>query len=182
MRDDQQEELARLAAAGDQAALEQLLGAIRTSVLRRCARFLPCYQDAEEAAQDVLLQVARNIGRFEGRAQFSTWLHVIIANCARQTYRSLKRRAAEQAHALPPVDVPDPRTTSVIAGSRLDLLDALELLESSRPELVAPLVLRDVCQLDYREIATHLGVPEGTVKSRIHHARGAVRPLLAPQF
>jgi RNA polymerase sigma factor (sigma-70 family) len=179
MRDDQQEDLARRAAAGDAAALDQLLGAIRASVVRRCARFLPCYQDAEEAAQDVLLQVARNIGRFEGRSQFSTWLHVIIANCARQTYRSLKRRAAEQAHALPPVDPPDPRTTSVIAGSRLDLLDALEVLESERAELVAPLVLRDICQLDYREIAEHLGVPEGTVKSRIHHARGRVRPLLA---
>ncbi|WP_250029302.1 sigma factor-like helix-turn-helix DNA-binding protein [Paractinoplanes maris] len=72
----------------------------------------------------------------------------------------------------------DPRTTGVIAGSRLDLLDALELLESHRPELVAPLVLRDICQLDYREIAGHLGLPEGTVKSRIHQARSQVRATL----
>ncbi|MBL7260830.1 RNA polymerase sigma factor [Paractinoplanes lichenicola] len=178
MRDEQTEELALRAAGGDGPALEQLLGTIRPNVLRRCARFLPCYQDAEEATQDVLLQVARNIGRFEGRSKFSTWLHVIIANCSRQTYRSLKRRAAEQAHALPPVDVADPRTTSVIAGSRLDLLDALELLESDRPELVAPIVLRDICQLDYAEIAGHLDLPEGTVKSRIHHARTRVRETL----
>ncbi|BCY05062.1 RNA polymerase sigma factor [Actinoplanes sp. L3-i22] len=173
-----QEELAVRAAAGDRAALETLLGEIQPSVLRRCARFLPCYQDAEEACQDVLLQVARNIGSFEGRSKFSTWLHVIIANSSRQTYRSLKRRAAEQAHDEPPIDVPDARTTSVIAGSRLDLLDALERLEGRRAELVAPMVLRDICQLDYREIAEHLGIPEGTVKSRIHLARADVREYL----
>jgi RNA polymerase sigma factor (sigma-70 family) len=173
-----QEELAVRAAAGDRTALEALLREIQPSVLRRCARFLPCYQDAEEACQDVLLQVARNIGTFEGRAKFSTWLHVIIANSSRQTYRSLKRRAAEQTHDEPPVDVPDARTTSVIAGSRLDLLDALERLEGRRAELVAPMVLRDICQLDYREIAEHLGIPEGTVKSRIHLARADVREYL----
>ena len=175
MRDEDQEELARKAAAGDGAALETLLAAIRPGVLRRCARFLPCYQDAEEACQDVLMQVARNIGRFEGRSRFSTWLHVIIANGSRQTYRTLKRRAAEQGYAEMPVDVADARTTSVIAGSRLDLLDALERLDAS---LAEPMVLRDVCQLDYKEIAAHLRIPEGTVKSRIHQARGRVREYL----
>jgi RNA polymerase sigma factor (sigma-70 family) len=178
MRDDRQEGLARQAAAGDGRALDELLALIRPGVLRRCSRFLPCFQDAEEACQDVLLQVSRHIDRFEGRSRFSTWLHVIIANTARQTYRSLKRRAAEWSHDVPPVDVPDARTTSVIAGSRLDLLDALESLEAHRTELVAPMVLRDICQLDYREIAGHLGVPEGTVKSRIHQARGYVRDYL----
>jgi RNA polymerase sigma factor (sigma-70 family) len=174
----EQEGLARLAAAGDTAALDALLRLIRPGVLRRCARFLPCWQDAEEACQDILLQVAGNITRFEGRSEFSTWLHVVIANGARQTYRSLKRRAAEEYHDVPPVDLPDPRTTSVIAGSRLDLLDALDRLEDRRPELVAPLVLRDICQLDYREIAAHLAIPEGTVKSRIHQARADVRAYL----
>lgn len=178
MQNDQQEDLARRAAAGDTAALNDLLALIRPNVLRRCARFLPCWQDAEEACQDVLLQVARNIGKFEARSRFSTWLHVVIANSSRQTYRSLKRRAAEEAHDVPPVEVADPRTTSVIAGSRLDLLDALEQLETRKAELVAPMVLRDICQLDYREIATHLNIPEGTVKSRIHQARGHVREYL----
>jgi RNA polymerase sigma factor (sigma-70 family) len=178
VRDEEQEELARKAAGGDRGALEKLLATIQPSVLRRCARFLPCYQDAEEACQDVLMQVARNIGGFEGRSKFSTWLHVIIANGARQTYRTLKRRAAEQGYAEMPVDVADARTTSVIAGSRLDLLDALEKLETTKADLVAPMVLRDICQLDYKEIASHLGIPEGTVKSRIHQARGQVREYL----
>ncbi|MEV4702755.1 sigma-70 family RNA polymerase sigma factor [Actinoplanes sp. NPDC049316] len=178
MQDDLQEDLAHRAAAGDAAALDALLAHIRPGVLRRCSRFLPCPQDAEESCQDVLLQVARTIHRFEGRSKFSTWLHVVVANSARQTYRSLKRRSAEQAYDVPPVDVADARTTSVIAGSRLDLLDALERLEAYRPDWVAPMVLRDLCQLDYREIAGQLGLPEGTVKSRIHQARGHVRESL----
>jgi len=178
MPDDRLEALAREAAAGDRAALDQLLAEMRPQVLRRCARFLPCFEDAEEACQDVLWQVARTIERFEGRSRFSTWLYVVIANSARQTYRALRRRAPEEAYGIQPVDRPDPRTTSVIAGSRLDFLDAIERLEARRPELVAPLVLRDVCRLEYREIAAHLGIPEGTVKSRIHQARADVREYL----
>jgi RNA polymerase sigma factor (sigma-70 family) len=178
MRDEDIEIWAVKAAAGDAAALEALLTEIRPGVLRRCARFLPCFQDAEEACQDALLQVARTIDRFEGRSRFSTWLYVVVANSARQTYRSLRRRAAEQAHDVLPVDRPDPRTTSVIAGSKLDFLEALERLEARRPGLVAPLVLRDVCQLDYAEIAAHLGIPAGTVKSRIHQARADLREYL----
>ncbi|MEV6842320.1 RNA polymerase sigma factor [Actinoplanes sp. NPDC051411] len=171
--------LAREAAAGDAAALNSLLGTIRPQVLRRCARALPCYQDAEEACQDALLQVALNIRRFEGRSLFSTWLYVVVANSLRQTYRRLKRRSMEVAGDPLPSELADPRTTSVIAGSRIDFLDALDRLEERRPELVGALVLRDVCQLDYAEIAAHLGVPEGTVKSRIHQARQDLRGYLA---
>jgi RNA polymerase sigma factor (sigma-70 family) len=173
------EDLARRAAAGDSQALDALLARIAPRVLRQCSRFLPCLQDAEEACQDALLQVARTVTRFEGRSLFSTWLYVVVANCARQTYRSLKRRASEQVGAPLPVDVADPRTTSVIAGTRLDLLDALERLEVDRPDLVSALVLRDVCQLDYREIAEHMDLPIGTVKSHIHRARQLVRHSLA---
>ncbi|MEV4620125.1 RNA polymerase sigma factor [Asanoa sp. NPDC049573] len=173
------EDLAARAATGDAAALDALLSRIGPQVLRQCLRFLPCRQDAEEACQDALLQVARNIDGFAGRSRFSTWLYVVTANCARQTYRSLKRRDGEQPTALLPIDAADPRTTSVIAGSRLDLLDALERLEAHRPELVAPLVLRDLCQLSYEEIAGHLSIPVGTVKSRVHDARRHVRASLA---
>ena len=107
MRVDNQEDLALRAAAGDAAALNALLAEIRPQVLRRCIRFLPCYEDAEEACQDVLWQVARTIHAFEGRSKFSTWLYVVVANSARQTYRVLKRRAAEQPHDQLPVDAID---------------------------------------------------------------------------
>lgn len=171
------EELARRAAGGDQEALEQLLAAIQPKVLRQVSRFLPYRQDAEEAAQDVLLKVATKIHTFQGRSRFSTWLHEVAANQARQTYRSLKRRAHERTTDVP-VERPDPRTTSVIAGSRLDLLDALERLETEHPDLVRAFVLRDLSDLEYADIARLLDVPLGTVKARIHHARRHVRESL----
>ncbi|MFJ6071905.1 RNA polymerase sigma factor [Streptomyces sp. NPDC093065] len=169
------EELARRAAAGDAASLDELLVGIRPEVVRRCGRFLPCREDAEEAAQDALLQVARKIGTFEGRSRFSTWLYTVVANCSRQKYRELKRRSAEQPAVIDDSQQVDPRTTSVIAGSRLLLLDALDRLEREHPQLVAPLVYRDLCQLEYAEVAERVGVPLGTVKSRLHEARKRVK-------
>lgn len=178
--DDDVEELAVRAAAGDKLALEDLLAAVTPRVERIAGRILQYPQDAEEAAQDALLSIARNIGRFEGRSRFSTWMYAIASNSARSTYRSLKRRAAERPVEDFPT-APDPRTTSVIAGSRLDLLEALDTVGADHPELVHALVLRDVGELDYNEISRLTGVPLGTIKSRIHHARQLVRPLLRAQ-
>ncbi|GAA1773010.1 MULTISPECIES: sigma-70 family RNA polymerase sigma factor [Streptomonospora] len=177
--DDSLEELALRARDGDSAALDDLLRRIQPEVLRRCARFLPYRQDAEEACQDALLRVARNIGGFKGDSLFTTWLYTVVSNSARQTYRSMKRRSAEmptEADRIP--NQRDPRTTSVIAGSRIDLLEALDQLERDRPNLVAPLVLRDLCQMDYKEIADELDLALGTVKSRIHEGRKHVRASL----
>ena len=174
---DELDALALRAAAGDRDALEELLAAVEPRVRRTCGRMLLFPEDAEEAAQDALLLVATRIGSFRGRSRFTTWLHAVASNSARSTYRSLKRRAAERPTDELPATA-DPRTTSVIAGSRLDLLEALEVVGADRPELVEPLVLRDVQELDYAEIARLLDVPLGTVKSRIHAARQAVRPLL----
>ncbi|WP_432050782.1 RNA polymerase sigma factor [Verrucosispora sp. NA02020] len=169
------DDLAGAAARGDSAALDALLTAIRPEVLRLCGRLLPNREDAEEACQDALLAVARGIGRFEGRASFHTWLYRVTANRARSTYRGLRRRWLVEAGGVPLPDPPDPRRTSVVAGTRLDLLEALDAI---RPELAEALTLRDVLDLGYREIADLLGLPEGTVKSRIHEARRQVRQRL----
>ncbi|RZU15530.1 RNA polymerase sigma-70 factor (ECF subfamily) [Kribbella rubisoli] len=171
------EELAARAASGDKTVLPQLLQAIRPQVQRRVAKFLPYREDAEEAVQDTLLQVANKVHTFKGTGSFAGWVTIVATNQARQTYRSLKRRAVEQSAEVLPESV-DPRTTSVIAGSRLDLLEALEALESSHPQLVQPLVLRDLGALSYAEIADELDVPLGTVKARIHQARKAVAERL----
>lgn len=170
--------LALRAADGDREALEDLLAQVQPRVRRICGRMLLYPEDAEEATQDALLLIATKIGQFGGRSRFTTWLHAVASNSARSTYRTLKRRAVERLTDEFPT-APDPRTTSVIAGSRLDLLEALEVVGTSNPELVEPLVLRDVQQLEYSEIAALLEIPLGTVKSRIHAARHAVRPLLA---
>jgi RNA polymerase sigma-70 factor (ECF subfamily) len=169
--------LAARAAAGEQQALEELLVAIQPRVRRICGRMLLYPEDAEEAAQDALLLVSTRIQTFAGRSRFTTWLHAVASNSARSTYRSLKRRAAE----LPTDELPtaaDPRTTSVIAGSRLDFLEALEALSDDHPALVEPLLLRDIQELEYADIAELLDIPVGTVKSRIHSARQIVQPML----
>jgi RNA polymerase sigma-70 factor (ECF subfamily) len=171
------ETLAQRAASGDQTALDGLLRGIQPEVLRRCGRLLPHRQDAEEACQDALMQVARNITTFAGRSKFSTWLYPVVSNCARQTYRVLKRRGAEQSWTTPPEAV-EARTTSVIAGCRIDLLEALDKLERTKPELVAPIVLRDLSQLSYPEIAELLGAPLSTVKMRIHEGRKLMRKYM----
>ncbi len=179
-RDDERvdlDALALAAAEGDSDALDALLAEVQPRVRRICGRMLLYPQDAEEACQDALMLVATRIHTFAGRSKFTTWLHAVAANSARSTYRTLKRRSAELPSDDLPSD-PDPRTTSVIAGSRLDLLDALEVLAASHPMLVEALVLRDIEELDYSEIALLLDLPLGTVKSRIHQARKTIQPLL----
>ena len=116
---------------GDPATLEELLVLVQPLVQRRCARLLPCAQDAEEAAQDALVAVAGHLATFRGTGSFVGWVATIAANAARTTYRRLKQRREVAVETLP--ERPDPRTTSVIAGARLDLLDALDDLERERP-------------------------------------------------
>ncbi len=173
MADPDLDQLAAAAAGGDPVALDRLLAAIRPQVMRHCKRLLPNEYDAEEACQDALLSVARRIDRFEGRSRFSTWLYRITLNAGLDTYRRLKRRAAT-------VDVDDVQLTaagrtSVIAGNRIDLLEALDEID---PKFGVPVMLRDVYDLDYPEIADALDIPEGTVKSRIHEGRKTMQYLL----
>jgi RNA polymerase sigma-70 factor (ECF subfamily) len=176
---DDLEDLARRAGAGDAAALDALLRAIRPDVLRRCSRILPHSSDAEDACQEALIAVARGIGSFAGRSRFTTWLYPVVANSAFATYRRLRRTALDAGLDQAP-EAADPRRVSVLAGNRLDVVEALERLREQQPHVVEAVVLRDLMGLDYAEIAVRLEVPLGTVKSRINHGRTALRGLLAP--
>ena len=175
---DETDELARAARDGDRDALESLLAAVRPRVLNICRGVLPYSGDAEDACQDALLNVATKIGSWGGRGRFTTWLHVVAVNSARSTYRRLKNLATPVDLEDGVHDRPDPRTTSVIAGTRLDLLEAMETIERDHPQFVEPLLLRDVYGLPYDEIAALVGAPLGTVKAQIHHGRKLARPLL----
>jgi RNA polymerase sigma-70 factor (ECF subfamily) len=170
--------LVRSAQAGDRAALEEVLLRIRPLVLRRCSRFLPHHADAEEAAQDALLTISRKITSYTGRGSFVGWVTVVTSNTARATYRSLRDRVGTLSAVGVVPDAPDPRTTSVIAGTRLDLLEALLDLEQRHPAVVESFVLRDLGELSYAEIAEVTESPLGTVKDRIHQARKFVQPRL----
>lgn len=167
-------QLIDLACAGDEAALEELLRAVRPLVQRRCARLLPFPQDAEEACQDALLAIATKLETFAGTGSFEGWVSVIATNQARVTYRRLKRYSEEfvSNDLIGPVD---PARTSVIAGSRVDLFEAIDALERTHPETLDAFVLRDLAGLPYAEIAERVQAPLGTVKARIHTARRFLR-------
>lgn len=176
---DEIDELARRARDGDRDALELLLGAVRPRALNICRGVLPYTPDAEDACQEALINIANKIGSWGGRGRFTTWMHVVAMNSARSTYRRMKNQAV--ASDVLPLEKPDPRTTSVIAGTRLDLLEAMESIERDHPQFVEPLLLRDVYGMSYEEIAEQVGAPLGTVKAQIHHGRKLARPLLRAQ-
>jgi RNA polymerase sigma-70 factor (ECF subfamily) len=173
---DEIDDLARRAQGGDRDALELLLGAVRPRALSVCRGVLPYSPDAEDACQDALINIANKIGSWGGRGRFTTWMHVVAVNSARTTYRRMKNQAISSDIA--PMEKPDPRTTSVIAGTRLDLLEAMERLEKEHPQYVEPLMLRDVYGMSYEEIAQQVEAPLGTIKAQIHHGRKLVRPML----
>jgi RNA polymerase sigma-70 factor (ECF subfamily) len=170
------DDLARRAQTGDRDALEALLGAVRPRALNVCRGVLPYSSDAEDACQEALINIANKVGSWHGRGRFTTWMHAVAVNSARSTYRRLKNQA--NASDTAPLEKPDPRTTSVIAGTRLDLLEAMESLERDHPQFVEPLLLRDVYGLPYDEIARLVDAPLGTVKAQVHHGRKLVRPML----
>jgi RNA polymerase sigma factor (sigma-70 family) len=172
------ENLAREASAGNPVALNSLLIAVGPETLRLCGRFLPNREDAEEACQDTLWAVATGIAKFDGRSTFRTWWHSLAANRARSTYQVIQRRRGGEAAGAPLPDRADPQRTSVVVGTRVDLLDALDGLPPDYAEAAA---LRDVLGLSYGEIAELLDIPEGTVKSRIHEARRRLRLSLNHQ-
>ena len=173
---DEIDELARRAQDGDRDAMESLLTAVRPRALNVCRGVLPYSADAEDACQEALLNISNKIGSWHRNGRFTTWMHVVAVNSARTTYRRMKNQAISSD--VLPLEKPDPRTTSVIAGTRLDLLEAMETIERDHPQFVEPLILRDVYGMSYDDIAQQIGVPLGTVKAQIHHGRKLARPLL----
>src|SRR4029079_5223521 len=173
---DDVDELARQAQGGDRDALEELLAAVRPRCLNVCRQVLPYTPDAEDACQGALINISNKIGTWGRQGRFTTWMHVVAVNSARTTYRRMKNQAISSD--VLPMEKPDPRTTSVIAGTRLDLLEAMETIERDHPQFVEPLILRDVYGMSYEDIAQQIGAPLGTVKAQIHHGRKLARPLL----
>ncbi|WP_117000856.1 RNA polymerase sigma factor [Desertimonas flava] len=169
--------LVAAAQAGDRSALDALLRRHYDRVHAICRRVSGSSRDADDAAQEAMISIVRGLPRFDGRAAFTTWIYRIATNAALDEARRRGRRP--MLHAVTDEDGPaleqaDPLSHRLVegAGDRMALDAALAALPE---EFRTAVVLRDVGDLDYAEIAETLGVPVGTVKSRI--ARG--RMLLA---
>jgi RNA polymerase sigma-70 factor (ECF subfamily) len=164
--------LAVAAARGDRDALERLLHRHVDRIHGICRRIVGHPEDALDATQDALLAVARGIGRFDGRSRFTTWLYRVATNAALDEVRRRQRRPYPSALT---VDVAQPGDMAARVGARLDVDAALGRLPE---EFRVAVVLRDLADLDYAEIAEILGIPAGTVKSRIARGRAALADAL----
>ena len=173
-------ELAEAAQAGDERALDQLLHRHVDRLHGLCRRMLGSDADADDATQEGLIAIARGLaaGRFDGRSSFGTWAYRVTTNACLDELRRRGRRAGaasdEQLERALADSAAAPGPDSAVAA-RLDVGAALARLPL---DFRAPVVLRDLCGLDYAEIAEVLSIPPGTVRSRIARGRAALAPLL----
>jgi RNA polymerase sigma-70 factor, ECF subfamily len=169
LRDDD-DALAARASRGDRPALETLLDRHADRIHAVCRRIVAQPEDALDATQEAMIAIARGITRFDGRAAFTTWSYRVATNAALDELRRKRRRPLP----VDPTDrdgrAPADRGPSLEerVGTRLDVDAALATLPD---EFRVAVVLRDLCDLDYAEIADVLDVPPGTVRSRISRGR-----------
>jgi RNA polymerase sigma-70 factor (ECF subfamily) len=166
--------LVRAAQRGDRTALDALLRRHHDRIHAVCRRLAGNEADALDATQEALIAIARGLRRFDGRAAFTTWAYRVATNACLDELRRRRRR--------PTPGLPDDLGQGEVATSSAVALDVIPerlAIDGALAELPedfrAAVVLRDLCDLDYAEIADVLEIPPGTVRSRI--ARG--RALLA---
>jgi RNA polymerase sigma-70 factor, ECF subfamily len=176
--------LAERCRAGDQAAMAELLHRHRPLICGLARRVAGDGPDLEDVVQDALVAIVSGVHRFEGRSKLSTW---IASATVRTALRHATRRRRRSEHTQPLSG----REAMVPAGSSRDdppqAAESRELgerlawsLDRLSPDHRAVVVLRHVQEMKVEDVAEVLGVPVGTVKSRLHHARRALRDLMAP--
>ncbi len=154
------------ARAGDRSALDALLRRHYDRIWTLCRRLAGNHADAQDATQEALIALTRGLAGFDGRAAFTTWSYRVATNACLDELRRRSRRP-----------VPSPTDDMVVVdrgpqpehvGDRLDIDAALAHLPD---EFRVAVVLRDLCDMEYAEIAGLLDLPPGTVRSRIARGR-----------
>jgi RNA polymerase sigma-70 factor (ECF subfamily) len=160
--------------AGDQIAWEQIVRQHWRKVFNIAYKFTGKHDEAEDLTQDVFLKIFKSLDTFDRRANFQTWLVSVSRNLCIDHYRSVRKERETidrdvDAGELSPVA----QTVSPVAA--LEHRDRVELLKKALdqlpPTLRSAVLLRDIQELSYQEIADKLNLPEGTVKSRINRGR-----------
>jgi RNA polymerase sigma-70 factor (ECF subfamily) len=170
------------ACAGDHEAFAALAAAHREAVYRAAWWIVKDQDEALDATQDALLRAFRFLPTFDGRSSFRTWVRRIATNVALD--RAARRRR-DRTDELPDGDVVgDPRAEGVGEQAERDERRRLvrEAIETLPPAQRAAVVLRDVEGLSYEEIAGELGIPRGTVMSRLFYGRATLKKKLATFF
>ena len=160
--------------AGDQRAWEQIVRQNWRKVFNVAYKFVGKHDEAEDLTQDIFLKIFRALNTFDRRANFQTWIISISRNLCIDHYRSVRKERQTIARDVDSSDL-QPATTErgpYQAAEHQDLRAQLrQALETLPATLRTAVVLRDLQELSYQEIAERLGLPEGTVKSRINRGR-----------
>jgi RNA polymerase sigma-70 factor, ECF subfamily len=179
---------------GDALAFEQVMNRYWDRIFARVFQLLKNREDAEEVTQDAFIRAHRGLDKFRGDASFSTWLYQIATNLAHNRYWYWFRRKREASVSIDQPLLSDSNLTleQVLPAESADPLDAtlaqefidrvslcMRELNKKHREV---LVLRNVKNLSYEEIADELGISVGTVKSRIARARDALKGLMGEDF
>jgi RNA polymerase sigma-70 factor (ECF subfamily) len=183
LADASDEQLMALAKEGEEAAFSEFVRRHADTVHRWMARAVG-EQEADDLTQDVFLKAYRGLGAFRGEAPPRAWLASIADNAVKNRYRALSRfrriftgSRDEGSSPEPHGSAASPEEDARAGESRRFVAEALKLLPA---EFRMPVVLRDLEEWSYEEIALSLEIPVGTVKSRIARGRGQLKAILLP--
>ena len=183
MTDLQEQKWVSAAKNGDQDAFSQLVLRYEKKVYALALRMCRNPEDAAEAAQEAFLSAWQGLPFFRGDSAFSTWLYRLTSNACVDLLRRESRHSAAAGPSLDdeelPLDLPDTAPTPEAAAEQAELRELIEDgIQSLTPEYREVLVLREIHQLAYDEIADTLSLDLGTVKSRISRGRRQLREFL----
>lgn len=159
---------------GDQDAWAHVVRQHWRKVFNIAYKFTGKHDEAEDLTQDVFLKIFRSLNTFDRRANFQTWLVSVSRNLCIDHYRSVRKERETIDRAIDPGEL-TPVAATASPQAALEHRDRVELLRKALdhlpPTLRSAVLLRDIQELSYQEIADKLGLPEGTVKSRINRGR-----------
>jgi RNA polymerase sigma-70 factor (ECF subfamily) len=159
---------------GDQVAWDQIVRMHWRKVFNLAYKFVGRHDEAEDLTQDIFLKIFKALHTFDRRANFQTWLISISRNLCIDHYRSVRKERETMAREVDSADLM-PVSRERGPHAELEQLDLRQLIRQALAELPPALkeavVLRDLQEFSYQEIADKLGLPEGTVKSRINRGR-----------
>ncbi|NBX01484.1 sigma-70 family RNA polymerase sigma factor [bacterium] len=179
---------------GDVGAFNELVVRYQGRIFAKVFSLLRNRQDAEEITQDTFIRAHRVLSSFRGTASFSTWIHQIGLNLARNRYWYWRRRKRDESLSLDADLGEEPGMTMhelLSDGSSGPESEAqqnefvrkvAECMERLKPEHALILTMRNVQNMAYEDIAEELGLSIGTVKSRINRAREALREMMGEEF
>jgi RNA polymerase sigma-70 factor (ECF subfamily) len=168
------DELIERCLAGDQQAWEQIVRLHWRKVFNVAYKFVGKHDEAEDLAQDIFLKIFKSLSTFDRRANFQTWLISVSRNLCIDHYRSVRKERETIDRDVDPGDLM-PVSVEVSPYAALEARGRVAMLREAMASLPDTLrtavLLRDIKELTYQEIADQLQLPEGTVKSRINRGR-----------